>query len=66
LAVLARAGPNQPSSVRIFETDGSTNPSVTVHRDPVMLHVGFSADPARYYFPADVWAFFKRHPRPSS
>lgn len=63
----ASLSPNRSSSVRIFQRLGDTppNPSVTVHRDPAMLHVGFSTDPKRYFFPADVWNFFKHHPHPS-
>lgn len=48
-----------------FRQDGNPpNPEVIVYRDPVMAHTGFTAPAApRYFDAADVWDFFKAHPR---
>ena len=37
------------------------NPEVVVYRDPAMEHTNFVAN--RYFDAADVWDFFKTHPR---
>jgi hypothetical protein len=37
------------------------NPEVIVYRDPDMHHTNFVAN--RYFTAADVWTFFKAHPR---
>jgi len=42
--------------------DLAPNPEVTVYRDP--LHTTFTvAGPNRYFNAAEVWSFFKSHPR---
>jgi hypothetical protein len=37
------------------------NPEVVAYLDPTMDHTNFV--PSRYFFAADVWDFFKAHPR---
>ena len=46
------------------QAGGAANPETIVYRDPFMEHTNFtSAGPNRYFTAADVWDFFKRHPR---
>ena len=52
------------SERRVFrQASGSSNPEVVVYRDPAMDHEGFTSSANRYFRPADVWDFFKAHPR---
>jgi predicted esterase len=44
--------------------DNAPNPEVIVYRDPLMDHVNLTAAGLnRYVTAADVWSFFKSHPR---
>jgi poly(3-hydroxybutyrate) depolymerase len=45
------------------QASAAANPEVIVYRDPTMGHDGFTTSAARYFQPADVWEFFKAHPR---
>jgi len=46
------------------QAGGAPNPEVIVYRDPVLEHTGLTATGApRYFDQADVWEFFKSHPR---
>jgi poly(3-hydroxybutyrate) depolymerase len=57
-------GGGNGSLTYVFRRSGNpVNPEVIVYRDPVMQHTGFTASPSRYFTEADVWAFFKDHPR---
>lgn len=48
----------------VFQRPGNpANPEVTVYRDPVMAHTGFTSSPNRYFDAAAVWDWFKLHPR---
>jgi len=48
----------------LFQRTGNpANPEVVVYRDPAMAHTGFTASPNRYFDAADVWDWFKLHPR---
>lgn len=50
------------STKYVFRQDGNPpNPEVVVYRDPTMAHGNFVA--SRYFRAADVWQFFKDHPR---
>jgi predicted esterase len=51
----------------VFRQAGNAvNPEVIVYRDPTLGHTGLTtAGPNRYVTAADVWAFFKQHPRVS-
>jgi len=53
------------SAKYVFRRAGNpANPEVIVYRDPLMGHTNFtSAGPNRYFTAADVWDFFKGHPR---
>jgi hypothetical protein len=47
----------------VFQQPGNPiNPEVTVYRDPVMAHTGFTSSPNRYFDAAAVWEWFKLHP----
>jgi poly(3-hydroxybutyrate) depolymerase len=59
---LADVGGTNLSVQYTYRQDGSpANPEVTVYRDPLMEHANFIAN--RYFQVADVWQFFKDHPR---
>jgi hypothetical protein len=46
----------------VWRQDGNpANPEVVAYLDPTMDHTNFV--PNRYFFAADVWEFFKDHPR---
>ncbi len=49
----------------VFRRSGNPpNPEVIVHRDPIMHHTNYNdAASTQYYDTADVWDFFKNHPR---
>lgn len=68
LTVLAASlGPLPASSHRIYTAGAlGDNPTVSVYRDPSMAHTGFATSSNRYFLPADVWDFFRRHPRPTA
>jgi poly(3-hydroxybutyrate) depolymerase len=53
------------SSVRLAyrPASGAANPEVVVYRDPTLGHDGFTSSGNRYFGPAEVWDFFKAHPR---
>jgi predicted esterase len=58
--------PMQNSLRFVFQRTGAmapANPEVIVYRDPAMEHTGFATHANRYFFPADVWDFFKNHSR---
>jgi hypothetical protein len=56
-------GGNSALKVVFQRPGGPANPEVTVYRDPLMDHTGFTSSPNQYHFAADVWDWFKLHPR---
>lgn len=55
------AGPETASRATWRQDGDPPNPEVIVHRDPDMDHTNFQDD--AYFTTADVWEFFKAHPR---
>lgn len=55
------AGTNQSLKATYRQDGDPPNPEVVVYRDPTMEHANFVAN--RYFTAADVWQFFKDHPR---
>lgn len=54
-------GANDATRYAYRRDDLAANPEVVVYRDTEMRHPGFIAN--RYFDEADVWEFFKTHPR---
>ena len=59
---LTDVGGGNGSSQYTYRQEGNPpNPEVIVYRDPALAHTNFVAN--RYFTAADVWNFFKAHPR---
>ncbi|MEZ4320940.1 MAG: hypothetical protein R3F61_25910 [Myxococcota bacterium] len=58
-----RNGGNTSTHQQWRRTGGATNPIVEYYLDPTMDHTNFPSSPNRYFDAADVWAWFKAHPR---
>jgi poly(3-hydroxybutyrate) depolymerase len=59
---LADVGGGLTSTQTTYRQEGNpANPEVVIYRDPLMEHTNFVAN--RYFTAADVWEFFKTHPR---
>ncbi|MEZ4320463.1 MAG: hypothetical protein R3F61_23485 [Myxococcota bacterium] len=60
-----RNGGNTSTLTQWRRSGGANNPIVEHYSDPTMDHTNFPGSPNRYFDVADVWAWFKAHPRVS-